>query len=50
MTDRSRWFVDYRVTDDNRFVQLIEALKVNTTLTEIDLECTFKLFYVFRYY
>ena len=36
------------MTDDT-FVQLIEALKVNTTLTEINLDGTFKLFHVFRY-
>jgi len=35
---------------DDRFVQFIEALKVNTTLTEIDFGGTFKLFYVFRYH
>ena len=43
------WFVDYRATD-NSFVQFIEALKVNTTLTAIDLRGAFKLFYVFRDY
>lgn len=42
-------FVGCRVTDDS-FVQFIEALKENTTLTAIDLSGTFKLFYVFRYY
>jgi len=37
-----RWFAGCRVTD-NKFVQLIEALKVNTTSTKIDLGGTFKL-------
>ena len=47
MTDRS--FAGCRVTD-NGFVQLIEALKVNTTLIKIDLSSTFlKFCHVFRY-
>jgi len=37
------------VTDDC-IVQFIEALKVNTTLTEIDLSGTFKLFHAFRFH
>ena len=44
-----RRFVDCSVTE-NSVVQFIEALKVNTTLTEIDLCSTFKLFHVFRYH
>ena len=40
------WFVGCGVTDDS-FVQLTEALKVNTTLTDIDLSGTFELFHVF---
>jgi len=49
MADRSFSILDCSVTDD-RFVQFIEALKVNATLTEIRLGGTFKLFHVFRYY
>jgi len=39
------WFVGCGVTDDS-FVQFIDALKVNTTLTAINLGGTFKLFHV----
>ena len=37
------------MTDDT-FLLFMEALKVNTTLTVINLGGTFKLFHVFRYY
>ena len=36
--------------NDDSFVQFIEALKVNTTLSDIYLHGTFKLFRVCRYY
>ena len=48
--DWSRFgLVGCRVSDDG-FVQFIEALKVNTTLGEIYLGGTFKLFYGCRYH
>jgi len=46
MTDSSCWFIGCRVSDVS-FVQFIEALKVNTTLIEIYLGGTFKLFHMF---
>ena len=48
MTDHSLACVDCRATDDS-FAQFIEALKVNTTLTYVDLGGTFKLCRVFCY-
>jgi len=48
MTDHL-WFAGCLVTDE-RFVQFIEALKANTTLTELDMSGTSKLFHVFRYH